>query len=201
LRALATRYADAVDRLNGWIGGLTRWLIVVMVVVGAYNAVARYATRDLGVNLASNSLNELQWYLFSVVFLLGAAYCLKEDVHVRVDVLYERLSPRVRGWIDLLGAALFLLPFCVLMIQVSIPAVRNSWRILETSSDPGGLPRYPLKTLLLVAFGLLFLQGLAQIVRAVDRIRGGEDDPPKHDHGIRVGTPETDPSAAPEAGR
>jgi len=157
-----------------------------MVAIGAYNAVARWATRDVGINLASNALNELQWYLFSVVFLLGAAYCLKEDVHVRVDVLYERLSPKARGWIDLLGSVLFLLPFSVLMIQVSIPAVRNSWQILETSPDPGGLPRYPLKTLLIVAFALLFLQGLAQIVRAVERIRGGGGEGPKHEHGIRV---------------
>jgi len=91
---------------------------------------------------------------------------------VRVDVLYERLSERARGWIDLLGTVLFLLPFSWLMLQVSLPAVRNSWRILETSPDPGGLPRYPLKSLLLVAFVLLFLQGLAQMVRAIGRIRG-----------------------------
>lgn len=176
MRALATRFADAVDRLNGYIGSLSRWLIILMVGIGAYNAVARWATRQLGVGLSSNALNELQWYLFSVVFLLGAAYCLKEDVHVRVDVLYERLSPKVRGWIDLLGSVLFLLPFSVLMIWVSIPAVRNSWRIMETSPDPGGLPRYPLKTLLIVAFALLFLQGLAQVVRAVERIRGDADE-------------------------
>ncbi|HKK91909.1 MAG TPA: TRAP transporter small permease subunit [Longimicrobiales bacterium] len=175
MRAFATRFADAVDRLNGYIGSLSRWLIILMVGIGAYNAVARWATRQLGVGLSSNALNELQWYLFSVVFLLGAAYCLKEDVHVRVDVLYERLSPKARGWIDLLGSVLFLLPFSVLMIHVSIPAVRNSWRILETSADPGGLPRYPLKTLLIVAFALLFLQGLAQIVRAIEQIRGGAE--------------------------
>ena len=202
MTALARRYADAVDRLNGWIGGLSRWLIIVMVAIGAYNAIARWATREVGISLSSNALNELQWYLFSVVFLLGAAYCLKEDVHVRVDVLYERLSPKGRGWVDLLGSLLFLLPFSVLMIQVSIPAVRNSWRILETPPDPGGLPRYPLKTLLIVAFALLFLQGLAQIVRAVDRIRKPDDDPPKHDHGIRVGEPAPDGPAdmAPDAG-
>jgi len=205
VRSLATRFADAVDTLNGWIGRLTRWLIIVMVAIGAYNAVARYATREVGIGLSSNALNEMQWYLFSVVFLLGAAYCLREDVHVRVDVLYERLSPKGRGWIDLLGSLLFLLPFSVLMIQVSIPAVRNSWRIFETSPDPGGLPRYPLKTLLIVAFVLLFLQGLAQIVRAIERIRGGGDDAPKHEHGIRVAHRDADggggaPSAEPGAG-
>jgi len=165
---------------------VARWLILVMVAIGAYNAVARWATREVGVNLASNALNELQWYLFSIVFLLGAAYCLREDVHVRVDVLYERLSGRARGWVDLLGTVLFLLPFSWLMLQVSWPAVRNSWSIMETSPDPGGLPRYPLKSLLLVAFVLLFLQGLAQIVRAVARIRSGGGEGEHHDHGIRV---------------
>jgi len=205
VRALATRFADAVDRLNGWIGRLSRWLIIVMVAIGAYNAIARWATREVGIGLSSNALNEMQWYLFSVVFLLGAAYCLREDVHVRVDVLYERLSPKGRGWIDLMGSLLFLLPFSVLMIQVSIPAVRNSWSIFETSPDPGGLPRYPLKTLLIVAFVLLFLQGLAQIVRAIERIRGDGEDGPKHEHGIRVAHRDADdgrgaPTAEPGAG-
>jgi len=159
-----------------------------MVGIGAYNALARRATSWFQVNLASNALNELQWYLFSIVFLLGAAYCLKEDVHVRVDVLYERVSPKARGWIDLMGTVLFLLPFSWLMVQVSLPAVRNSWSILETSPDPGGLPRYPLKSLIIVAFVLLFLQGLAQIVRSIDRIRGqgGDEGEAHHEHGIRV---------------
>jgi TRAP-type mannitol/chloroaromatic compound transport system permease small subunit len=170
---LASRAADAVDRLNGWIGAMSRWLILVMVLIGAYNAVARWATRRLGVGLASNAFNELQWYLFSAVFLLGAAYGLRENVHVRVDVMYGRLSAKAKAWIDLLGGALFLLPFCWLMVQVSIPAVRNSWAILEASPDPGGLPRYPIKTLLIVAFVLLALQGMAQLVRAVETIRGG----------------------------
>ena len=101
-------------------------------------------------------------------------------------MLYERLSSRARGWIDLLGSLLFLLPFSWLMLQVSWPAVRNSWSIMETSPDPGGLPRYPLKSLLLVAFVLLFLQGLAQIVRAIEQIRGAGGGDGHHDHGIRV---------------
>ncbi|MDT8367618.1 MAG: TRAP transporter small permease subunit [Longimicrobiales bacterium] len=178
---LVTRFVAAVDRLNGWIGSLARWLILVMVVIGAWNALARWATRHLGVGLASNALNELQWYLFSIVFLLGAAWALREDAHVRVDVLRERLTHRARAWVDLLGSVLFLLPFSALMIWVSIPTVRNSWRILETSPDPNGLPRYPIKTLLIVAFVLLFLQGSAEAIRAIRRIRAGtelpEDDP------------------------
>lgn len=169
-------FARAVERLNQRLGSILRWLALLMVLMGAYNAVARYLTRYAGVSLSSNALNEAQWYLFSVIFLLGAAYGLKVDAHVRVDVLYGRLSERARGWIDLLGTLLFLLPFAALMLWVSYPTVRNSWVIREVSPDPGGLPRYPIKALILVSFALLLLQGIAQAVRAVDRIRGGAGD-------------------------
>jgi TRAP-type mannitol/chloroaromatic compound transport system permease small subunit len=173
MRALRT-LADAIDALNQRLGSGLRWLALLMVLMGAYNAVARYLTRYAGVSLSSNALNEAQWYVFSLIFLLGAAYGLKVDAHVRVDVLYGRLSERARGWIDLLGTLLFLIPFTVLMLWVSYPTVRNSWTIREVSPDPGGLPRYPIKAVILVAFGLLLLQGVAQAIRAVDRIRGGE---------------------------
>ena len=169
---LLRRFVRAVDRLNDGLGAGLRWLALVMVLVGAYNAVARYATRFTGTQLSSNALNELQWYLFSVIFLLGAAYALRHDVHVRVDVLYGRLSRKGRAWIDLLGGVLFLLPFSALMLWVSWPAVRNSWVIRETSPDPGGLPRYPIKALILVSFGLLALQGIAEVTRNAALVRG-----------------------------
>jgi TRAP-type mannitol/chloroaromatic compound transport system permease small subunit len=168
--------ARLIDRLNRRIGIVLRWLTVLMILMGAYNAVARYLTRWVGVTLSSNALNEAQWYLFSLVFLLGAAYALEVDAHVRVDVLYGRLGRRAQGWIDLLGSLLFLLPFSVVMLWVSFPTVRNSWSIREMSPDPGGLPRYPIKAAILVAFFLLALQGLAQVVRSVDRIRGWDGD-------------------------
>lgn len=174
--------ARGVDRLNGWIGAGLRWLALAMVLIGAYNALARYASRYAGVQLSSNALNELQWYLFSVIFLLGAAYALEKDVHVRVDVLYSSLSDKGRAWIDLLGSLLFLIPFAVLMLVVTWPAVVNSWSIRETSPDPGGLARYPIKALILVSFGLLVLQGLAQVVKQVAVLRGMErPDEPKHE--------------------
>ena len=169
---LSRRFVHGIDGLNDRLGAILRWLALVMVLVGAYNAVARYATRYTGTQLSSNALNELQWYLFSVIFLLGAAYGLRHDVHVRVDVLYGRLSRKGRAWIDLAGGVLFLLPFCALMLWVSFPAVRNSWVIRETSPDPGGLPRWPIKALILVSFGLLALQGLAQVTRDVAILRG-----------------------------
>jgi TRAP-type mannitol/chloroaromatic compound transport system permease small subunit len=175
------RLSSAIDRANDRIGAAIQWLVLLMVVVGALNALARYATKYTGISLSSNAYLDLQWYMFSLVFLLGAAYGLNRDVHVRVDVLYSRLSVRGRAWIDLAGSVLFLLPFCVMMLWVSWPAVRNSWVVLEGSPDPGGLPRYPIKTVILISFFLLFLQGVSQTIKQIERIRAGHaagDGPP-----------------------
>ena len=159
------RFSAAIDRFNDRIGSAIQWLALVMVVIGAFNAIARYADRYTGLSLSSNAYLELQWYIFSLVFLLGAAYGLNHDYHVRVDVLYARLSRRARAWIDLIGSVLFLAPFTAVMLWVSWGPVRNSWAILETSPDPGGLPRYPIKTVILVSFFLLLLQAISQIVK------------------------------------
>lgn len=168
------RLASGIDGVNRVIGRFVQWLTVIMVVVGAFNALGRYASRYTPVTLTSNALIDLQWQLFSLVFLLGAAYALNRDVHVRVDVLYSRLSQRGRAWIDIAGTVLFLLPFCVLMLWMSWPAVRNSWGIREGSPDPGGLPRYPIKGAILLAFVLLFLQGVSQLIKLANAIRTGE---------------------------
>lgn len=183
------RMAAAIDGLNDRIGAVIRWLALIMVLVGAFNALARYATRYTDVSLSSNAYLDLQWYFFSLIFLLGAAYGLNHDVHVRVDVMYERLSRKARAWIDLAGTVLFMLPFSLLMLYVSWPAVRNSWSIREVSPDPGGLPRYPIKAVILVGFVLLVLQGFSQIVKQVEILRGGDPlpagrpDVPEGDHG------------------
>jgi TRAP-type mannitol/chloroaromatic compound transport system permease small subunit len=174
---LLRRFSAAIDNLNDRIGTAIRWLALIMVLVGAFNAIARYATRYTGVALSSNAYLDLQWYFFSLIFLLGAAYGLNRDVHVRVDVLYARLSRKARAGIDLAGTALFLLPFSLLMLWVSWPAVRNSWSIREASPDPGGLPRYPIKAVILVSFVLLVLQGASQIVKQIEVLRGGEEGP------------------------
>ncbi len=170
------RISAAIDRLNDRIGSAIQWLSLVMVVVGAFNAIARYAGRFTSASLSSNAYLELQWYLFSLIFLMGAAYGLNHDYHVRVDVLYERLERRARAWIDLIGSVLFLVPFAVMMLWVSWGPVARSWGILETSPDPGGLPRYPIKTVILVSFFLLLLQGISQIVKnaAILTESGGE---------------------------
>ena len=165
------RFVAWTDRLNSRIGVAVSWLTLAMVAVGAYNAVVRYLGRFTGWNLSSNAYLELQWYMFSLVFLLGAAYALLTGAHVRVDVIFSRLPERWRRRIDLWGSLLFLIPFAVFGLVMSWPAVRNSWSVLEVSSDPGGLPRYPIKSVLLVAFTLLALQGLAEAVRNWLRLR------------------------------
>ncbi|MDZ4258734.1 MAG: TRAP transporter small permease subunit [Gemmatimonadales bacterium] len=161
-----------IDRLTDAVFAAVRWLILAMIVVGAFNALARYATRFTGISFASNAALDIQWYMFAMVFLLGAAHALKHGVHVRVDVGYARLSGRGRAWVDLIGTVLLAVPFCVMVLVTSWPAVRNSWGIREGSPDPGGLPRYPIKVVLLLGFALLLLQAVAHIRRQVKVLRG-----------------------------
>ena len=168
--------AGLVDRLNDRIGAAIQWLALLMVLVGAFNAGARYTTRYTGLALSSNAYLDLQWYFFTLIFLLGAAYGLNHDYHVRVDVLYEKMSARTRAWVDLIGTVLFLIPFSALMLWVSWRPVWNSWSIREASPDPGGLPRYPIKAVILVAFLLLLLQGLSHSLKQVDILRGSGDE-------------------------
>lgn len=164
-----------IDALNDRIGVVIRWLALFMVLVGAVSAVGRYLARSQQWTLNLTPATELQWYFFSIIFLLGAAYGLGHDVHVRVDVMYERFSAKTQAWIDLAGTLLFLIPFSLMMLWVSYPAVLNSWQIREQSTDPGGLARYPIKILILVSFVLLVLQALSQLVKQIDVIRGVTD--------------------------
>lgn len=186
MRALL-RIAHRIDRTNEWIGRIAYSLTLVMVGVGAYNTLVRYLDRFTGLGLSSNTYIELQWYMYSLIFLLGAAWTLKQDAHVRVDVLFARLTPRGRAWVDLGGAALFLLPFCALVIWTSWSTVYNSWAVLEVSPDPGGLPRYPIKTVILIAFFLLFLQGISLAIRKIDFLFGAAEGPAEPDPEVAAG--------------
>ena len=169
---LGLRMVQVVDGLSDRLGRAVSWLALLMVLMGAYNAVVRYLGRFASWNLSSNAYIEAQWYMFSALFLLGASYTLKQDRHVRVDVLYGRLGPRNKARLDLAGALIFLIPFCVFCLWVSWPSVRNSWAVLELSPDPGGLPRYPIKTLILVSWALVLLQGTAEALRNLARLTG-----------------------------
>ena len=170
-----------MERLIRWVDGLservaavTLWLLLAVVLVAAFNALARYAGASLGASLSSNGLLELQWYLFGAVFLFGGAHTLRRGAHVRVDVLYDRLPRRARAWIDVVGHVALLLPFCAFAVWVSLAPVADSWRRGEVSPDPGGLPRYPIKTIVPLAFALLALQGLAELARRLRELREGE---------------------------
>ncbi|MDJ1173687.1 TRAP transporter small permease subunit [Roseofilum capinflatum] len=169
------RLSRTIDRLNEGIGRAAYWLTLVMVAVGSWNVFGRYVGRAIGHNLSSNALLEIQWYLFDLVFLLGAAYTLKHNNHVRVDVLQSRLNPKQKAWIDLVGSLIFLIPFCTMIIFYSTGAVVNSWKLLENSPDPGGLVRYPIKTMILVSFGLLILQGISQAIKNLNFILNHSD--------------------------
>ena len=157
--------ARAIDLVNEWIGRVTYWLVLLMVTVGAWNVIGRYIGRIIGTNLTSNALIEIQWYLFDVVFLFGAAYALKYNDHVRVDIFYKGWSRRRKALANFLGNILFLIPFSSLIIYYSWGTVANSWRIREMSPDPGGLPRYPIKSAIIVAFILLILQGISEAIK------------------------------------
>jgi TRAP-type mannitol/chloroaromatic compound transport system permease small subunit len=156
-----------IDALNTLIGRWVAWLIVVAVVISASNAIIR-KTFDV----SSNSFLELQWVLFSAVFLLCSPWTLLSNEHIRIDIVNHTLPLWLRGWIDMIGHVLFLLPFTVLLIWTSIPFFLVSFRQNEQSFSAGGLPQWPAKSLIMIACGLLFIQGVSEIIKRAAMMRG-----------------------------
>ncbi len=171
------RISGIIDRFNQRVGVAISWLVMLMTLVGVYNAVTRKLSQTIGVDLSSNFYIEFQWYMFSLVFLWGGAYALKNGVHVRVDIIYGKLSARGKAWVDVLGTVLFLIPLCLLILWISVPYALDSWHILEDSPDPNGLPRYLIKSAIPIAFVLLLAQAFSELVKNVAVLRGiGHDD-------------------------
>ncbi len=166
-----SRTIAIIDRFSQRLGRGVGWITLAMVLLGAFNAIARYLGKGIGLQLSSNAYVEAQWYLFSLIFLLGSAHTLQRDQHVRVDVLYSRLSQRGRAWLDLCGSVLFLVPFSTFGLIICWPTVRNSWAVNEGSPDPGGLARYPIKTVMLVSFALLLMQAVSEILKRIRTLR------------------------------
>ena len=162
----------AIDRLNEFIGKWIGWLILVSILISAANAVIRKAF-----NMSSNAWLEAQWYLFGAAFLLAAAYTLKQNEHIRIDIVYGMFSRRIQHWIDLLGHIFFLMPFVVLMIVYFLEYVELSFRTKEVSTNAGGLILWPAKSLLLIGFFLLGLQGISEIIKKIAIMNGHMDDP------------------------
>ena len=172
------------DQFYTIVSKVCAWTLFVMTILGALNAVLRYSSKFTGQVWSSNAFLEGQWYLFSAVFLLGAGYTLYKDKHVRVDVMYSRLSKSGQRRINLIGTLIFAIPFCILGIWSSLEFVSNSWSIWEQSPDAGGLPRYPVKTLIPVGFLLLLLQCVVWLCTLVFELWSGDvelDNGGRHD--------------------
>jgi len=164
--------ARLIDRVNEFIGKSVAWLILVAVLVSAGNAVIRKTF-----NMSSNSWLELQWYLFGAAFLLAAAYTLKQNEHIRIDIVYGLFSRRTQHWIDLFGHVFFLMPFVILMIFYFVPYVSMSLHSGEVSSSAGGLIIWPAKALLLIGFLQLGFQGISEIIKKIAIMTGAMEDP------------------------
>ncbi|MDZ4842080.1 MAG: TRAP transporter small permease subunit [Hyphomicrobium aestuarii] len=157
----------AIDRLTAAIGRYAAWGVLAACVVAAANAIARKLF-----GLGSNAWLETQWLLFSAVFLLAAPWTLAVNEHIRIDILTGRLSERRRAWLDLAGHVLFLMPVAAVVVWTSLPFALTSLAQNEGSSNFGGLPQWPLKLLIPIAFGLLLLQAMSQIIKTVAVLAG-----------------------------
>lgn len=172
-----------IDRLNTWVGKLAGIVALLMVLVVTTDVIMRYAF-----NTTFVAVQELEWHLFGILFLIGAGYTLMVDGHVRVDVFYQRLSPKGQAWINLIGVIFFLLPGCYLVLDTSWSFFEMSLRVNEGSPDPGGLPaRYVLKAFIPIGFFLVTLQGVSMGIKAFLQIIGKP-----YDDGCHEDTPPID---------
>lgn len=156
-----------IDAFNTLIGRWVSWLIVVAVVISASNAIIRKIF-----DVSSNSFLELQWVLFSIVFLLCSPWTFLNNEHIRIDIINHSLPLKVRGWIDMIGHLLFLLPFTLILLWTSIPFFLVSYRQDEQSFSAGGLPQWPAKSLIMIACALLLLQGISEIIKRAAMMMG-----------------------------
>ncbi|KAA3650101.1 TRAP transporter small permease subunit [Denitromonas sp.] len=164
--------ARCIDGLNARVGRLAIWLVLVMTVISAGNALSRY-----GFNLSSNAMLEVQWYLFSAVFLLCAGATLLNNAHVRIDLISSKVSARTRNWVDVVGIIFFLIPVAVMIAVMSWPEFLASFMQNEQSSNAGGLVRWPVRLLIPVGFGLLALQALSELIKRIAFLTGHGPDP------------------------
>jgi len=161
-----------IDALTERVGKATIWLVLIVTLISAVNAFVRYA-----VNYSSNGLLEIQWYLFSAIFVLSAGYTLMRNEHVRIDVVSGHFSPRVLAWIDIVGTLFFLAPMAIAVLYLSWPIFVNSYLNNEYSSNAGGLIIWPVRGLVPVGFALLIVQGVSELIKRIAFLKGLIDDP------------------------
>lgn len=173
--------ANLIDALNERVGRLAIWLVLFSTLASAGNASIRYLF-----GRSSNGMLEIQWYMFSLIFLLCAGYTLKHDGHVRIDVIYGRLSRRGQAMIDIFGGLFFLLPVALFITKMSWDMAMVSYHISEGSPDAGGLLRWPIKLAIPVGFALLSLQGVSEIIKKILFLLGREPSAPAETHEERI---------------
>ena len=156
-----------VDGLSEIVGKATLWLILVVVIISAGNAVSRYT-----LDLSSNAMLEIQWYLFSAIFLFCAAYVLKKNEHIRIDIIVGRFSERTQNWVDVFGILVFMLPMVIMITYLSWPVFMNAWDSGEMSANPGGLIRWPVRLMLPIGFALLLLQAISELIKRIAFLTG-----------------------------
>ena len=166
------KLSRGIDAFTRWTGKRLAWLILVAVVISAVNAIMR-KTFDI----SSNSWLELQWVLFSIVFLLCSPWTLLDNEHIRIDIVSNALPKTARSVIDVIGHAFFLMPLCIVMIITGGPFFMRSFEVNEQSGNAGGLPQWPAKSLVIVGFAFLLVQGISELIKRIAVMRGLIPDP------------------------
>ncbi|MCK4378921.1 MAG: TRAP transporter small permease subunit [Deltaproteobacteria bacterium] len=166
------KISQYIDSFTEKIGLLVAWLTTALVLNVFYDVIMRYVFHQGNI-----AIQELEWHIFSVIFLIGAAYTLKKDGHVRVDILYTKFSAKQKAWVDFVCTFIFLIPFCAMVVYASLNFVESSWAVREISPDPGGLPaRYILKAMIPAGFVLLIIQGISQAIKNLLVMTGQEQE-------------------------
>ena len=161
-----------IDAFTDRLGRAAIWLVLIVTLISAANALVRY-----GINWSSNGLLEIQWYLFSAIFMLCSGYTFLKNEHVRIDIVSGHLLPRTRAWIDIFGIVFFLMPMCYLLVTLGWPFFVATWKTGEVSANAGGLIRWPVKLLVPAGFLLLWVQGVSELIKRIAFIRGLIPDP------------------------
>jgi TRAP-type mannitol/chloroaromatic compound transport system permease small subunit len=191
LKALL-KLSALIDAANELIGKLVMWLILAAVVISSGNAIMRKAF-DIG----SNAYLEIQWYLFSAVFMLGSGYVFLRNAHVRIDFVSGKLSKRTNALIDAAGLVVFVIPLCLILINLSWPVFQRSWVSGEMSQNAGGLIRWPVQLLIPLGFAILLMQSLSELIKRIAFVKGLIPEPFSEDPGAKAA--EADAAAALEA--
>jgi len=166
-----------IDALTERVGKSIIWLVLLVTLIAAGNALMRYT-----VNYSSNAFLEIQWYLFSTIFLFGAGYTLMRNEHVRIDLIAGRLSRRAQTWIDIFGILFFLLPMAVTVMYLSWPIFVLAWQNNEQSSNAGGLPLWPVRLVVPIGFFLLVIQAISELIKRIGFLLGRCADPTEKSH-------------------